>query len=186
MAFKKIIDGSALPKGVETADNVNSIIESTVETSLAALVGSAPAVLDTLEELSTALGNDENFATTVTTALSNKSNTGHGHAISDVAGLQIGLNEKASSSHSHAISDVANLQTSLDGKAPLASPAFTGSVDFTGATVTGIDSLPSQSGNSGKYLTTNGTSASWSTVESSGGTANDNTILKAALFFGGN
>jgi hypothetical protein len=40
MAFKKIIDGSALPKGVESADNVNSTIESTVETSIAALVGS--------------------------------------------------------------------------------------------------------------------------------------------------
>ena len=158
MAFKKTVAGSSLPKGVETADNVNSTIESTVETSLAALVGSAPAVLDTLEELSAALGNDENFATTVTTTLSNKSDTGHGHAISDITNLQTSLDGKASSSHSHAISDITNLQTSLDGKAPLASPTFTGSVDFTGATVTGISS----------------------------GTANDDTILKAALFFGGN
>lgn len=27
-----------------------------------------------------------------------------------------------------------------------------------------VDALPSQSGNSGKYLTTNGTSASWATI----------------------
>ena len=48
--------------------------------------------------------------------------------------------------------------------APLASPTFTGTVNFTGATVTGIDLLPNQSGNSGKYLTTNGTNASWGTI----------------------
>jgi len=38
--------------------------------------------------------------------------------------------------------------------------------DFAWTTFTG---LPSQSGNSGKYLTTNGTNASWATVEASGG-----------------
>jgi hypothetical protein len=40
----------------------------------------------------------------------------------------------------------------------------TGNVDFTGATITGLTTLPSQTGNSGKYLTTNGTAASWATV----------------------
>jgi len=38
--------------------------------------------------------------------------------------------------------------------------------DFAWTTFTG---LPSQSGNDGKYLTTNGTAASWATVEASGG-----------------
>lgn len=52
--------------------------------------------------------------------------------------------------------------------ATLNSPAFTGTVDFTGATVTGIDALPSQTGNSGKYLTTDGEDASWATVDVSG------------------
>lgn len=49
--------------------------------------------------------------------------------------------------------------------APLDSPAFTGTVDFTGASLNGVDSLPSQTGNNGKYLTTNGSSASWSIVD---------------------
>lgn len=40
----------------------------------------------------------------------------------------------------------------------------TGDVDFTGATVTGIDALPSQTGNNGKYLTTDGSTASWATI----------------------
>lgn len=38
-------------------------------------------------------------------------------------------------------------------------------IDFTSASVVGLDLLPDQSGNSGKYLTTNGTSASWTTVD---------------------
>jgi phage-related tail fiber protein len=40
--------------------------------ALAALVNSSPAALDTLNELTAALGNDPNFATTVTNALALK------------------------------------------------------------------------------------------------------------------
>lgn len=43
-----------------------------VDTALADLVASSPAALDTLAELSAALGNDADFATTVTNAISTK------------------------------------------------------------------------------------------------------------------
>lgn len=43
-----------------------------VAAAVAALAGAAPAVLDTLVELATALGNDPNFATTIATALAGK------------------------------------------------------------------------------------------------------------------
>jgi len=43
-----------------------------VAAALAAFVGSTPAALDTLNELATALGNDPNFASTITTALGTK------------------------------------------------------------------------------------------------------------------
>jgi hypothetical protein len=43
----------------------------------------------------------------------------------------------------------------------------TNNVDFTGATVIGIDALPDQTGNNGKYLTTDGTDASWATLNAS-------------------
>lgn len=43
-----------------------------VRAAIAALVGSSPAALDTLVELAAALGNDANFATTVTNALAGK------------------------------------------------------------------------------------------------------------------
>nr|DAT07958.1 MAG TPA: Baseplate wedge protein [Caudoviricetes sp.] len=43
-----------------------------VAQAIASLVNSAPAALDTLQELAKALGNDANFATTITNALSGK------------------------------------------------------------------------------------------------------------------
>lgn len=45
-----------------------------VQTALAALVASSPATLDTLNELAAALGNDPNFAATMTNALAGKVN----------------------------------------------------------------------------------------------------------------
>mgnify|MGYP001595183838 FL=1 len=59
----------------------------------------------------------------------------------------------------------ANQLVKLDSNAKL--PAVDGSQ------LTGIDGLPSQSGNSGKYLTTDGSAASWGTVASGGGGASD-------------
>lgn len=45
---------------------------ATVASQISALVNAAPSTLDTLNELATALGNDANFATTVTNALAGK------------------------------------------------------------------------------------------------------------------
>lgn len=55
------------PQYLTTAEG-NSLIA----TAVSALVNSSPATLDTLNELAAALGNDPNFATTITTALGNK------------------------------------------------------------------------------------------------------------------
>lgn len=56
-----------------TGANTNQIATTAfVHAAVAALVNSSPATLDTLKELATALGNDANFATTITTALAGK------------------------------------------------------------------------------------------------------------------
>jgi hypothetical protein len=46
--------------------------QSYVTSAIAALVDSAPAALDTLNELAAALGDDANFSTTITTSIGNK------------------------------------------------------------------------------------------------------------------
>ena len=48
--------------------------------------------------------------------------------------------------------------------APLASPTFTGTVNFSNATVTGLSTLPIQINNTGKYLKTDGYQATWETI----------------------
>jgi hypothetical protein len=47
-------------------------IRDYVTTAIAQLTTGAPAAMDTLDELSAALGDDANFATTITTALGNR------------------------------------------------------------------------------------------------------------------
>ncbi|EOT8900767.1 phage tail protein [Escherichia coli] len=69
-----------------------------VKSAIAAVVGSAPGALDTLNELAEALGNDPNFATTVLNALAAKQpldNTLTNLSGKDVAGLlaYLGLGE---------------------------------------------------------------------------------------------
>lgn len=59
-----------------------------------------------------------------------------------------------------------DIQTQVNAKAGLSNPTFTGTVAATaftgdGSALTGVDSLPTQTGNSGKFLTTNGSAASW-------------------------
>lgn len=66
---------------VDTADNAlqlggvpaaNYATTAAVNAAINALVNSAPGALDTLNELATALGNDANFASTITAALATK------------------------------------------------------------------------------------------------------------------
>jgi hypothetical protein len=66
------------PKAPTAAAGTNTTQIATtafVAAAIAALVNSSPAALDTLNELAAALGNDANFATTVTNALAGKAST---------------------------------------------------------------------------------------------------------------
>ncbi|HHW3536612.1 phage tail protein [Escherichia coli] len=69
-----------------------------VQAAIAALVGSSPEALDTLNELAAALGNDPNFATTVTNSLSGKMDkSANGSDIENVSVFlqNLGLGEAA-------------------------------------------------------------------------------------------
>jgi len=56
-----------------------------VDTQVASVVDSAPATLDTLNELAAALNDDANFSTTVTTSLASKLENITGESISDLS-----------------------------------------------------------------------------------------------------
>lgn len=60
------------PTAAQTLNNTQIATTAFVKSALAALVGSSPAALDTLNELVEKLGNDPNFATTMTNALAGK------------------------------------------------------------------------------------------------------------------
>jgi hypothetical protein len=55
-----------------TAQATDLVQQSDIDTSIANLVDSAPTTLDTLNELAAALGDDPNFATTVTNSIATK------------------------------------------------------------------------------------------------------------------
>ena len=57
---------------VTTALGFTPVAQSAIDASISALVASAPSTLDTLNELASALGNDANFATTVTNSIAAK------------------------------------------------------------------------------------------------------------------
>lgn len=56
------------------------------------------------------------------------------------------------------------------------------SVDGSGNVTTAVDPLPSQTGQSGKYLTTNGTLASWGTIVTTGGTVTSVSLVADSAF----
>lgn len=60
------------PTAAQSTNNTQIATTAFVKSAIAALVASSPAALDTLNELAAALGNDPNFATTMTNALAGK------------------------------------------------------------------------------------------------------------------
>ncbi|QJT79572.1 phage tail protein [Kosakonia sp. MUSA4] len=60
------------PTAAQSVNNTQLATTAFVKAAIAALVASSPATLDTLNELAAALGNDPNFATTMTNALAGK------------------------------------------------------------------------------------------------------------------
>jgi len=200
--------------------------ETFVNTAVSALVASAPATLDTLNELAAALGNDASYSTTISTSLGNRlrvdiNTQGLDTTQKANAATNLGLATVATSG---SYTDLTNKPTTYTDSAARASLSFTAgsgaynsstgvitiptntsqltngagfitASDITGKQATlisgtniktingtsilgsgditisggGGTSLPTQTGNSGKYLSTDGTTLSWSTVAGGGG-----------------
>ena len=202
---------TGVPTAPTAAANTNTTQVATtayVQTEIADLIASAPGALDTLDELAAALGDDANFATTVTNSLAGKLSTTGGTMSGAIA---MGTNKITGMGTPTASTDAAtkgyvdtvtiapsNLTgpiTSVGAATAVAAQTGTGSTFVMQAsptlttpvlgvatatsingtsipsskTLVATDStayvVPSQTGNSGKYLTTNGTVSSWGTVD---------------------
>lgn len=112
------------PSGTNNTQIANTAF---VRTEITNLVNAAPSTLDTLNELATALGNDPNFATTVTNSLASKaalngaiftgpvtipSGTGNFDSLT-VNGTGVSL-----SGHSHTSSNITDFSSSVSGLLP--------------------------------------------------------------------
>ena len=70
--------------GNATVDLSDYATEEYVDSAVTNLISSAPEALDTLNELAAALGDDENFATTITNSLADKADSEHTHLVADI------------------------------------------------------------------------------------------------------
>lgn len=114
-------DGKIPSSQIPALVGLDSEITSAVNTAVSNLVDGAPAALDTLNELAAALGDDPNYAATITTALGAKQGK-----VSGITDTQIGYLYQATG----------NIQDQIDAKAPTNSPTFTGTVVLPTGTVT--------------------------------------------------
>ncbi|HFS3589174.1 TPA: phage tail protein, partial [Escherichia coli] len=79
------------PTAAQGTNNTQIATTAYVRAAISALVGSSPEALDTLNELAAALGNDPNFATTMTNALACKQPLDA--TLTALAGLATGANK---------------------------------------------------------------------------------------------
>ena len=158
IAGDKTFTGTLLAVTPVESDNTTKIATTAfVKTSIDNLVDGAPNSLNTLNELAAAINDDNNFHTTMTTALAGKhvsitsssrlnanligdngnvSNAEYGYLNGVTSAIQTQINSKQATitNGDLTIARTNGLQTALDLKAPLAGPTFTGTP--TGPTAT--------------------------------------------------
>jgi hypothetical protein len=79
------LTGTPLAPTASAGTNTTQIATTAfVKTAVDNLISSAPGALDTLDELAAALGDDANFASTVTTSLAGKAASSHTHSASAI------------------------------------------------------------------------------------------------------
>jgi archaellum component FlaC len=116
-----------------------------IDTKIGELIDSAPGTLDTLNELAAALGDDPNFATTITNSI-NTISTNVNTVSSNVDSLSSAVDTVTNNVNTVS----SNVDAIIDG-----STAFTGEVSFAGINTTYIE-LDSVANTSGELATSVG------------------------------
>lgn len=129
------------------SSSTHAVTKGYVDTSIANLVDSSPAALDTLNELAAALNDDSSFATTVNNSLALKAPINNPTFTGTVAGVSkgmVGLGNADNTSDADKPVSTAQ-QTALDAKAPIASPTFTGTVSGVTKAMVGLSNADNTS-----------------------------------------
>jgi hypothetical protein len=117
-------------------DNATYATQSYVTTAVANLVNSAPSTLDTLNELATALGNDANFATTITTSIGTKQPQLNGTGFVKISGTTVSYDNSTYLTTSSASSTYLPLTGgTLTGALSGTSATFSSSVQATNMSI---------------------------------------------------
>ena len=109
------IEGGTITLGSQTITPLTEatagdyITSKEVDAKIAALVDSAPGTLDTLNELAAALGDDPNFATTITAQIASKADAADLADYATTEALTSGLAGKANTTHTHTVSQITDL-----------------------------------------------------------------------------
>lgn len=113
-----------------TKPNLSAYATQTyVSNSIANLVNSAPAALDTLNELATALGNDASYSTTITNALANKLST---TSFTSTADTWLATKTLTASSATTAATVTTNAQPNITSVGTLTGLNVNGNITVTG------------------------------------------------------
>lgn len=139
-AFTGAVTAPTADAGTNTTQvATTAFVKTAVDTAVTNLLGSAPEALDTLNELATALGNDPDFATTITTAIAGKQPL-HA-ALTSISGLSTAANKMiyTTAANTYAVTTLTATARSLLDDADVATMRTTLSVparDGTGASGT--------------------------------------------------
>lgn len=120
-----IVDGVPSTTSVWSSSKTDAEIDAAVAAAVATLIDTAPGALDTLNELAAALGDDPNFATTITTQLAGKAATVHTHTSSQITDFNSAVDARVAGA-------VPSATTTTQGKVELATDA---------EAITGTDSV---------------------------------------------
>ena len=129
--------------------------------------GDITGTLANQTDLNTALGGKQDSITGAATSITSSDLTASRALVSDSSG-KVAASSITSTKLGYLTDVTSNIQAQINGKqATLVSGTNIKTINNNSVLGSGnitIDSLPSQTGNSGKYLTTNGTSASWAAL----------------------
>lgn len=104
-------DSRYAEKSVETSKLNQAQVDARVQAGINALVGAAPQVLDTLYELARAIGNDPNFATTVTNSIAALRSDMNSSIATLRSDMNSGLAGKANTTHTHTRAQISDATT---------------------------------------------------------------------------